>query len=120
MPLALLASKAKEGAKPGVPVAVVFWLSLKKAPCVSIPVVAFTPELPIMLGPNITGYFAGWNIIKEVSGCFFQENYQNHVGGTVDPNGNKISLDASRSSSVFSKSNSVQPASCYTLMIIKV
>ena len=50
MPLALLASKAKEGAKPGVPVAVVFWLSLKKAPCVSIPVVAFTPELPIMLG----------------------------------------------------------------------
>ena len=69
--------------------------------------------------PNITGYFAGWNIIKEVSGCFFQENYQNHVGGTVDPYGNKISLDASRSSSVFSKSNSVQPASCYTLMIIK-
>ena len=69
--------------------------------------------------PNITGYFAGWNIIKEVSGCFFQENYQNHVGGTVDPYGNKISLDASRSSSVYSKSNSVQPASCYTLMIIK-
>lgn len=57
MPLALLASKAKEGAKPGVPVTVTFWLSLKKAPCVSIPVVAFTPELPVMLGKtNQSGF----------------------------------------------------------------
>ena len=119
MPLALLASKAKEGAKPGVPVAVVFWLSLKKAPCVSIPVVAFTPELPIMLGkfPNITGTTKTM-CNGEPEGAFYTINKA--FGGYAPGGNNYIGFNASLSNPIYNNSDTVQPQSAYTFIIIKV
>ena len=110
-----------------MPVAVVFWLSLKKAPCVSIPVVAFTPELPIMLGnfPNITGSFTIQidDGKEEHTGVFNEVSKSNSQGynrtGSV-PGWDKFNFDANANKSIYKdNTNTVQPAANHVLIIIK-
>lgn len=77
-----------------------------------------------MLGPspNITGSFSIWlAIISSASGCFSSSNTgSTNGGGGSTNNNNTASFKASSSSSIYKSSvSTVQPASIYSLIMIK-
>lgn len=85
---------------------------------------------PVILGsPNITGshntsrYFY-WENSIDGQGAFAKSN-DSHKQNMIDNGSNEnhdtniAIFDASDSNSIYSKSTTIQPSSCYALMIIK-
>lgn len=71
--------------------------------------------------PNITGYVQGTSAdaTHVDNGAFRQENTWSTIAGGVYAVQSTKSFDASRSSSIYGASTTVQPAACKTYMIIK-
>ena len=71
--------------------------------------------------PNITGFFSGTLInYTSANGSFYVSNLSNsdrYAGGGNTSNG--VSLDASRSSSIYGNSSTVQPPAICALICIK-
>lgn len=99
---------------------------LEKAPDADWPLYPTTlPVLPVMFGPNITGkvMVGGYQLMtSKHTGAFFGSDY-----GTADYHGQDgrknvpttFGIDASRSSAVYGRSSTVQPASTRMLLCIK-
>lgn len=81
------------------------------------------PKYPIILGPNITGGAGYFNSLTSYiwQGALYEKStkYTNDSdnGGTT---AREIGLDASMSNEKYGLSDTIQPASSYALMIIKV
>ena len=72
--------------------------------------------------PNITGAFAGIRTDggKTGSGAFQNNgNYNGYGCANGQATNNSLSFDASRSSSTYGNSNTVQPATCKCYFMIK-
>lgn len=74
-----------------------------------------------MLGPNITGSLSIWlAIFNSSSGAFTASRTAGTFGGGGETEANNLaSFNASISSSIYSASDTVQPAANQTLIIIK-
>lgn len=73
-----------------------------------------------MLGPNITGavYFDR-GFISSASGAFSKTSYTVRETGTNASSNGGLSFDASLANAIYSSSETVQPTSNQTLIIIK-
>ena len=97
---------------------------LENAPDTSFPLYTATKE-PLMFGPNITGYVAvddnvGRN--ANVCGGAFSKGAKttgSSKGGGVNNGLYPLNLDASKSSSTYGKSTTVQPQTMRVLAFIK-
>ena len=72
--------------------------------------------------PNITGAFAGLRTDGGKTGTgVFQNNgnYYGYASANGSATNNSLSFDASRSSSIYGNSNTIQPATCKCYFIIK-
>ena len=78
---------------------------------------AFT--LPIILGPNITGWFGAEGGKRDAKGALSIESYSSWSYGGYAAAGHKVTLNASRSSSIYGNSTTVQPNSLIFYYIIK-
>ena len=77
--------------------------------------------LPVIFGPNITGNVnvaKGWGSIADAGALYREGTTQAPGGGAA--NGTYVYLVASRSSSVFGSSSTVQPPSVALLPCIKI
>lgn len=79
------------------------------------------PEVyPVMFGPNITGYFREAGDDLDAGGCI---QTTQTTGGWVDAGSGglrkRVDIDASRSSSSYGRSTTVQPASIRFIPAIK-
>lgn len=78
------------------------------------------PPFPLIFGPNITGNVNvanGWGSIADAGALYREGTTQAPGGGAA--NGTYVYLVASRSSSVFGSSSTVQPPSMALLACIK-
>ena len=76
------------------------------------------------VGPNITGEGLWWEnggySSAAVKGCFYVSEESNHLGaGESDWDNAMILMDASRSSSIYGRSDTVHPSSLKLLPCIK-
>jgi len=72
--------------------------------------------------PNITGQLNNddTNVFNYADGVFKINNMYNKVAGSASGQGsNHVSFDASRSSSIYGNSSTVQPATCKCYFCIK-
>lgn len=72
--------------------------------------------------PNITGTFAGLRTEGGTTGTgAFQNNgnYNGYASANGSATNNSLSFDASRSSSIYGNSTTVQPAACKCNFVIK-
>ena len=74
--------------------------------------------------PNITGYFNAWELYYpgtlETSGCFYSDSSSSLLGAQRGEGSNPgIGIDASKVSSIYSASSTVQPPSFLLLPCIK-
>ena len=79
-------------------------------------------DIPVMLGPNITGTFgAGYANYLECTGIFRKESKGTPGGQTVysDSAVWKISANVQRQNPLFNDTNNVQPPAFQPLIIIK-
>lgn len=96
---------------------------LEKAPDADWPLYPTTqPVLPVMFGPNITGTFTehGNTSGLKCTGAFTGEariGLNSNQGGAWD--GGRVTMNSSRSSSVYGAASTVQPASTRLLYCIK-
>ena len=81
------------------------------------------PNLPVILGPNITGSVKAYsmNLLSKVTGAF---DYVRDGGGSIQTvdggmGYNVFNFDASRSSALYSVSETVQPSSLVFNYVIK-
>ena len=78
------------------------------------------PNLPVILGPNITGMFTTHNHLPYLSGAFSSAG-TNGVGlgyaSTIPVL--KLNMDASKCSAIYSKGETVQPSSLIFNYVIK-
>lgn len=95
---------------------------LEKAPDADWPLYPTTlPVLPVMFGrPNITGYTgAAWDDLSgDVTGAFYFSKNATEAGNGLSGYWG-ISFDASRVTSAYGRSSTVQPASTRLLYCIK-
>ena len=83
-----------------------------------------------MLGnfPNISGevnipngrYTGGTDYFNAIQSFIFKSDASQSGNASGGGGGGRIVLNAHNSNAIYSQSNTVQPTSCYTLMIIKV
>lgn len=79
-----------------------------------------TPNSVIEAGlPNITGKFVAVYQGNPVSGAFINKGTGGHTKNKTDWDGQNIAFDASRSSSIYGKSNTVQPPAVTVKYLIK-
>nr|DAI16325.1 MAG TPA: hypothetical protein [Caudoviricetes sp.] len=86
------------------------------------------PRLPVILGPNITGHFTnGWEYctvaVINPTGAFYTtistRNQANPYEFGHSTNPYDVYFDASRSNSIFNKSQTIQPLSLVLNHVIK-
>ena len=76
-------------------------------------------NIPVILGPNITGWFGAEGGKRDAKGAFSIESYSSWSYGSYTAAGHKVTLNASRSSSIYGNSTTVQPNSLIFDYIIK-
>ena len=87
-------------------------------PVPDVPAICHTS--PVMFGPNITGYTgAAWDDLSgDVTGAFYFSKNATEAGNGLSGYWG-ISFDASRVTSAYGRSSTVQPASTRLLYCIK-
>ena len=95
--------------------------AVKPSACMNHP--SADVNLPLMFGPNITGAATqrggSWYQAGDYTGCMYSNRSDTEDSGGAGHNGVTFYIDASRSSSVFDNSSTVQPASLRVLILIK-
>ena len=76
-------------------------------------------KLPVILGPNITGWFGAEGGGKGAEGTLSIQSYSTWSCGSAAAPCHKVTIDASRSSSIYGASNTVQPKALIFNYIIK-
>ena len=78
--------------------------------------------VPVMFGPNITGTYRSMNCMKmvETSGAIYKsgDSYVDNAPTVLETGG--LALDASLSSAIYGRSQTVQPNSLQLLPCIRV
>ena len=77
------------------------------------------PILPVILGPNITGWFGAEGGKRDAKGALSIEAYSSWSYGGYAGIGHKVTLNASRSSSIYGNGTTVQPNSLVFNCIVK-